>query len=402
MRLGKAYSAWWGPPKNFENPHKERRVSWLELFFDLVYVIAIARITHHLSTHISMSGFLEYCCLFTLIYWGWLNGSLHHDLHGNQGLRTRLMTLWQMMIIAALSIVVEKDPGEHHQHVTIVFMLMQLFITYQWWSVGFYDKSHRRYSRPYTTLYLVSFALMGLSLVVSEAWLWFIVPMVFVCNYCPPFISHILLKRSSKELDLSNSMFERLGLFTIIIFGELVIGVVNGIIEIAVLDVWAWLNFAFAISLVFGLWWIFFTMIARREAKKNFTRASLLELLYIPALISLGLLAAGFPSFFDETSSGSLQDLFGYGIAAFLICIGLLIGLLDYPKIFDEIIKPMRLSIYITSAVFVVFTLLDFELSETGFLLSAIVVLNIEILYLNFVYYGKLSKEGIDPPDDQT
>jgi low temperature requirement protein LtrA len=238
--------------------------------------------------------------------------------------------------------------------------------------------------------------------VVSAAWLWFIVPMVFACNYCPPFISHILLKRSSKELDLSTSMFERLGLFTIIVFGELVIGVVNGIIEIAVLDLWAWLNFAFAISLVFGLWWIFFTMIARREAKKNFARASLLELLYIPALISLGLLAAGFPSFFSETSSDSLQDLFGYGIAAFLTCIGLLIGLLDYPKVFDEIIKPMRLSIFITGAVFVVFTLLDFELSQTGFLLCAIVLLNIEILYLNFVYYGKLSKEGIDPPDDQT
>jgi low temperature requirement protein LtrA len=399
MKFQKVSSAWWGPPKKFETHQKDRRVSWLELFFDLVYLIAIARITHHLAAHLNAAGFIEYICLFTLIFWGWLNGSLHHDLHGNQGLRTRLMTLWQMMVIAAFAIVVEKDPGEHHQYVTIVFMIMQLFITYQWWSVGLYDKSHRQYSWPYTTLYLISFGLMALSMVVSESWLWFIIPSVVVLNYCPPFISHMILKRTAKQLDLSSSMFERLGLFTIIVFGELVLGVVNGIIEIEVLDFSAWLNFALAISLVFALWWIFFTMIARREAKKNFARASLLELLYIPALIALSFLAAGFPSYFREAHS--VQSLFGYSIAAFLLCISLLIGLLEYPEVFGDIIKPMRLSILITAVVFMVLTW-SFKLSETGYLWFAVIILNIEIGYLNFVYYRKLSKEGLAPSDEQS
>src|SRR5678815_957268 len=128
MRFSISSSAWWGPPKKFDRDIKERRISWLELFYDLVYVIAIARITHHLSLHISIPGFLEYASLFILIFWGWLNGSLYHDLHGNEGLRTRLMTLWQMMIIAAFAITIDQSGSNRIANITIVFMLSLIHI----------------------------------------------------------------------------------------------------------------------------------------------------------------------------------------------------------------------------------------------------------------------------------
>src|SRR6185436_3886800 len=117
-------------------------------------------------------------CLFILIFWGWLNGSLYHDLHGSAGLRTRLMTLWQMMIIAALAITIDQSSSKLYANTTIVFMIMQLFITYLWWSVGFYDREHRKYNRPYTIFFLVAFALMGASLVLPQQWLKLIVPLV--------------------------------------------------------------------------------------------------------------------------------------------------------------------------------------------------------------------------------
>ena len=173
-------------------------------------------------------------------------------------------------------------------------MIMQFYITYMWWSIGIYDKEHRRYNLPFTILFLLSLALMGLSLTVSHEWLKMLVPLVMICNYAPPFIAHRLLRRASLDLNLSSSMSERLGLFTIIVFGELVFGVVNGISTMHVADLSTWLNFALAIAIVFALWWIFFTLASNREAKKGFVNATLLELLYIPTLISLGLVAASF------------------------------------------------------------------------------------------------------------
>src|SRR5687768_1331752 len=85
---------WWGPPRKFDPRIAERKISWLELFYDLVYVIAIARITHHLAEHPSWHGLADYAYLFIMIFWGWINGSLYHDLHGSPGIRTRFMTLW--------------------------------------------------------------------------------------------------------------------------------------------------------------------------------------------------------------------------------------------------------------------------------------------------------------------
>jgi low temperature requirement protein LtrA len=47
---------WWGPPKNFDQRKNERKISWLELFYDLVYVAAIAQLTHHLASHPTWSN----------------------------------------------------------------------------------------------------------------------------------------------------------------------------------------------------------------------------------------------------------------------------------------------------------------------------------------------------------
>jgi len=386
MRINIASSAWWGAPKKFDREIKERRISWLELFYDLVYVIAIARITHHLSLHISSSGFLEYASLFILIFWGWLNGSLYHDLHGSEGLRTRLITLWQMMIIAAFAITIDQE-GKPHFNTTIVLMIMQFYITYLWWSVGFYDKSHRRYSRPYVLFFLFAMALMGLSLYVSPQWLKIIVPLVIICNYTPPFIAHRLLRRSSTDLNLSSAMSERLGLFTIIVFGELVLGVVNGISELHVASFTTWLNFAFAIAIVFALWWIFFSLASNREAKKGFVNATLLELLYIPTLISLGVMAASFSGLFDDVHY-SLQKVFGYAIAGFLIGISLMMGLLEVPDKLHTLVRPVRISLAFTALIFLISSLVNVTIDSLYYLIAVIVILVAEIFYLNSLYYG--------------
>lgn len=387
MRLRITTLAWWGPPREFDKRPDDRRVSWLELFYDLVYVIAISRITHFLTPAIHLDNALEYIGLFTLIFWGWLNGSLYYDLHGNEGLRTRLITLWQMMIIAALAITLQKPV--FRVNITVVFMIMQVFISYLWWSVGFYDPRHRRYSRPYMIFFLSALFLMAASLIVGESWLMLLFPLVVICNYLPPFSSGALLRHSAVELDLSPSMYERLGLFTIILFGEVVLGVVTGASKIQVLDFGACLDFAFSLSIVFALWWIFFTLVANRQAKKGFITGTILELLYLPALIALGLMAAVFNSIFDmQAEVHSLQSAFGIALAVFLAVICFIMELLVLPDRVRAIHRPVRISLVITALLFLVLTLLNLNLPNRYFLLGILVILVAEITYMNSLYYG--------------
>lgn len=385
-------SSWWGPPKKFDNQEEDRRVSWLELFYDLVYVIAISRITYYFSHHVNAEGFLEYAFLFILIFWGWLNGSLYYDIHGNEGWRTRLMTLWQMVIVAALTVVISQSLGTSYFSITIVFMIMQLYITYMWWSVGFYDKSHRPYSKPYTILYLIALALLGLSLLVNEKWCLPIYLLILMCNYAPPFVSHRLLRRRSTEMNMTSSMFERLGLFTIIVFGELVLRVVDGISKIENPDITTWINFTLAISIVFALWWLFFTLVGQREAKNGFLRALVLELLFVPTLLALGLVAVSFYSFFNISNGIPIQKL-GYAMTAYLVCISMMIEFTEAPENVRVLKRKIQVSLLITAMVFVVLTLLHINYQKVYFLVGVLIILAFEIFYLNFIYYRKKNPE---------
>lgn len=384
------FPLWWGAPKKFDPNFEERKISWLELFYDLVYVIAISRITHFLCTDLTLANFGWYCSLFALIFWGWINGSLYHDIHGNQGLRTRLMTLWQMIIISAFAVTIDHSHDGISHATTIVLMVMQVFITYLWWSVGLYDKEHRKYNLPYTVLFLSALALMWLGLYLPNEYRPLIMVTIIVLNYTPPFVSSRILRRNSLDLPLSASMTERLGLFTIIVFGEVVLGVVNGVSKIASPDLTTIVIFMLSMSIVFTLWWLFFTLISNRNAKMGFVNATLLEILYVPTLIALGLIAAAFTLLFSTTDTGTVYTITCSALALFPACISIMMGMLVYPEEIRTIFPKVRISLFVTAAIFACLGAFASGMTTIYFLLVVLIILTAEIAFLNSLYYTRL------------
>src|ERR671928_125710 len=53
---------WWQRPRlrTDEEEQHERKVSWLELFYDLVFVVVISELTSYLSGHVSLGGVLGF------------------------------------------------------------------------------------------------------------------------------------------------------------------------------------------------------------------------------------------------------------------------------------------------------------------------------------------------------
>jgi len=50
--------------------------------------------------------------LFLLVWLAWINGSLYHDLHGNNDIRNRVFTFLQMFTVAAMAVFAHNAPGE--------------------------------------------------------------------------------------------------------------------------------------------------------------------------------------------------------------------------------------------------------------------------------------------------
>lgn len=84
---------WWKAPRlrTDENDHRERRVSSLELFFDLVFVVVISQLSHHLSDHISARGALEFALLFAPAFWVWIGVIVYAERFENHHRRWRAL-----------------------------------------------------------------------------------------------------------------------------------------------------------------------------------------------------------------------------------------------------------------------------------------------------------------------
>ncbi|MCB0687860.1 MAG: low temperature requirement protein A [Saprospiraceae bacterium] len=396
MKIKTDVREWWGPPREFTLENPERKVSWLELFYDLVYVIAISRITHHLAAHFSLSSFLEYIYLFTMVYWGWLNGSLYYDLHGSEGLRTRLMTLWQIMIVAALAITLESDPNHLVFNVSITLLIMQFYITYLWWSVGVYDKNHARLSPTWTIPYLISALLIFGTLFLHRAYVLPILYISLLINYLPPFITQKIHGETANSMVMSSSMSERLGLFTIIIFGEVILGIITAVDASEDLSFNTWVKFALATGITFALWWLFFTLVSDRHSKIGLVKSSWLQISYIPTLMALSITGIAFSSFFGTPHAGEHATdhtfLFGCAIAIFLSGIVLMGNFLDYPT-FSKRFKIQIRALVIAGAL-LIFGLvsLDWHITPLIQLILVLSILLLVILGLNYLWYSLQAK----------
>jgi len=386
--MEKKYNIWWGPPRKFSNQFEERKISWLELFFDLVYAIVISRTTHWLAVNNTTGGILDYAYLIIIVFWGWYNGSQYYDIHGTPGIRTRLMTLWQMMAVAALAVTLYSTSDKAVGRATIAIAVLQFFITYLWWSVGIYDKKYRKYNMPFTICYLAAFVLIIITLFIPQPYERILFWITLVLNFVPPFISSRILKENNSDYSLSSSMIERLGLFTIIVFGEAILGVINGMNSVTDLNTTAWLCFGLGILIVFSLWWIFFSLIADRQSQSGLVKGTVISMIYIITLASLGMIGASFPGLMNdlkpvanETLSAS-RLIFSISIALFLFSIVMLSQYLVYPEEYRAGKRPIQSLLLSAGLISLAVTILLPELSLILYLLCIFLLLVLIIVII--------------------
>src|SRR5580704_5903392 len=103
-------SLWQSPRPHGQQP-RERVVGPLELFYDLAVVVLVAQAARHLALHLSWRGLAEFAAVFTLVWIAWLNGSLHHELHGHDDARARSTFLLQILVLAAMGAFIPEAGG---------------------------------------------------------------------------------------------------------------------------------------------------------------------------------------------------------------------------------------------------------------------------------------------------
>jgi low temperature requirement protein LtrA len=295
--LKRRFRYWWQPPRRAGDRIEHRQVTFLELFYDLVYVAVIAELSHSLSSHIGWAGLGGFAFLFVIVWWAWLNGSLYHDIHGNNDIRTRVFTFLQMISVVAMAVFAHDALGESSVGFALSCAVFQLILSWLWWRTGVHDEAHRPLTLPYVTAYLLSMLLFTGSIFVAAPVRFYLWGLALLFSLLAPFymrlrnISPEIQAQMDLSINVSESLVERFGLFTIIVLGEVIIGIVSGVNEHHDLTWHIGVTAVLGMLLAIGLWWIYFDLISQHRPLRNMNIVFLW--LYLHLFLTISITAIG-------------------------------------------------------------------------------------------------------------
>src|ERR1700749_4463165 len=82
----------------------ERHASWLELFFDPVFVVAITELARQLVIDHSLGGFAIFAGLFLPVFIAWQGFTFHADRFDTDDALFRVAMLTAMLAVAAVAV----------------------------------------------------------------------------------------------------------------------------------------------------------------------------------------------------------------------------------------------------------------------------------------------------------
>jgi low temperature requirement protein LtrA len=231
-----------------------RHATWLELFYDLIYVVAIAQLGEKLSEDLSFSGFIGFVLLFIPVWWAWIGTTFYANRFDVDDVGHRILTAIQMLAIAALSINIHDGLNSSAVGFALSYVVIRLMLVFQYARVV----RHLPPAKDLARWYAIGFTIAAL--------LWFAsvfipAPLRFgfwiagiAIDFLTPLTARHLQVRSLPHLE---HLPERFGLFVIIALGESAVAVVNGVVKQA----WAIpsvLTAVFGFAIAFSLWWVYF------------------------------------------------------------------------------------------------------------------------------------------------
>jgi low temperature requirement protein LtrA len=271
---------------------KERHATWLELFYDLVFVVVISQLSENLDHDISLIGLLSFIALFIPVWLAWVGAAFFATRFDTDDLWHRILTLLQMMGAAAMAVNVPEALGKTSAGFALSYAAIRFILVIEYLRVGHHIPS----ARPLTERYLISFS--------SSAIIWTVSafvpsPLRFILwgiglaidFGTPLLVGRLAIKFAPHIFHLP----ERIGLFTIIVLGESILGVVIGLTGHE-WNLYSTLSVGLGLSIPFSLWWMYFDNVggsAIRAAREKGRIGIYYIWLYMHFPLVVGLTAIG-------------------------------------------------------------------------------------------------------------
>ena len=273
-----------------------------------MFVVLIAQIAHTLADDVSWVGFRNFALVFSLIWIAWINGSFYHELHGREDGRSRSYIFGQMTLLVLLSVYASHaaDDVDDGRGFAIVYALLLTLIALQWNALRKIDTpEHARLTLRYVMGMVVTIVIVGASAIVDDQDIRLVLWAIAIGLTVAANLGQVLRRDPLVEdaLRITESIAERFGLFTIIMLGEVVVGVADGLSEA---DRGAETIATGVIALIvgFGFWWNYFDLVGRRTPERVGNNRLLWNVGHFPVWLGIAGAGAGMVSLIEHATDG--------------------------------------------------------------------------------------------------
>jgi len=330
----------------------ERSATWLELFYDLVFVVAVANLGHRLLVDTTWETVFGYVGLFIPLWWAWASYSFYADRYDTDDLGQRLLAVVQMLAIALMAVSISGDTADSTRAFAIANVIAWIVL------IAMYTRARRHVegTRDLVTGYIKGFSLATAIWFVSifvqppwRYWMWAIGQ--FISMYTPYYFRKIQAK---VPLDASH-LPERFGLFTILVLGESIAATVAGLAH----EGWETspvIAAMIGVVIASSLWWLYFDnldgrVVRRRPEQAKTWKPTVWLFSHLPLAIALVAAGVGMENLIEHTTEElptAERWLVLGGAAAALVAM----ALLHLATVSDNELRrdPLRARIRIASA----------------------------------------------------
>lgn len=233
---------------------RERHATWLELFFDLVFVAAVSQLAGNLNKDYSPTGLLHFSILFVPVWWAWAGHTFYLTRFDSDDVGHRLITMAQIVAVASLIVHLPDALGKSSVGFALSYAAVRYILVAEYFRAG----RHIPLVRPLINRYMIGFGSAATLWVASTLiptpyrfLLWYV---AIAVDFFAPLTAGQLHARFPPHL---MHLPERFGLFTIIVIGEAVVSVVMGV-RADRLTLVAGASCVMGLIIAFTLWWGYF------------------------------------------------------------------------------------------------------------------------------------------------
>ena len=279
------------PPK-FMYYTEGRHATWLELFFDLVFVASISVITHHLAHvhdgHLEGEQIILYFTEFIPVWWIWATHTLYANRFDTDSRTHRVASLVIMFLMTTLSAFLSAGLLENTARFIAYYGVIRVVLAGMYFATSYRFKQTQPYAQQMGTTILGGAAIALVTLLFDYPWQ----PILFLASIGAEMIITAHLSTAGELIPCHRAhLVERVGLLSIILLGESVISLVGGLSGLT----WNQFDLVAALTgflMIGAIWWIYFDGFPLLERAKNIRYGFPLVYSHVLFLLGLGILSS--------------------------------------------------------------------------------------------------------------